>query len=356
MAASRSLIAPTSNPLLERALLEKLSRRAEAAGSLGELEPLAVRLGLMQNTLKPRFRDPQLVVFAADHGIAVDGVDDDGKHQTFEQVQHALSGQLPLAVFARIQQVGLTVVDCGVADEIAAHEQLLVRKIAHGTRNARITAAMTLDQAHAAMRAGMEIGDTLRGNVLICAGIGVGSNFSAALVLSRLTDAPVQDLLMSSPHMNPDALDHLMAVAQGVQARHRAVTEPVEVLAAFGGFEIAMMVGAMLVATSKRHLLMVDGMAACAALMLASRIATPVTDYCVFCRSHGHRGLHKALHLFRASALLELGMESTDGTGATLAWPFVRSAAALLTEVADGADPGPSHPTPMSDDAVSARS
>ena len=356
MAASRSLIAPTSNPLLERALLEKLSRRAEAAGSLGELEPLAVRLGLMQNTLKPRFRDPQLVVFAADHGIAVDGVDDDGKHQTFEQVQHALSGQLPLAVFARIQQVGLTVVDCGVADEIAAHEQLLVRKIAHGTRNARITAAMTLEQAHAAMRAGMEIGDTLRGNVLICAGIGVGSNFSAALVLSRLTDAPVQDLLMSSPHMNPDALDHLMAVAQGVQARHRAVTEPVEVLAAFGGFEIAMMVGAMLVATSKRHLLMVDGMAACAALMLASRIATPVTDYCVFCRSHGHRGLHKALHLFRASALLELGMESTDGTGATLAWPFVRSAAALLTEVADGADPGPSHPTPMSDDAVSARS
>ena len=113
---------------------------------------------------------------------------------------------------------------------------------------------------------------------------------------------------------------------------------------------MAMMVGAMLVATSKRHLLMIDGMAACAALMLASRIATPVTDYCVFCRSHCHRGLDKALHLFRASALLDLGMDSTDGTGATLAWPLVRSAAALLTEVADGEDPGPSRPTPMSAD------
>ena len=75
MAVSRSLITPTSNPLLERALRDKLQRRAEAAGSLGELEPLAVRLGLMQNTLKPRFRDPQLVVFAADHGLAVDGID-----------------------------------------------------------------------------------------------------------------------------------------------------------------------------------------------------------------------------------------------------------------------------------------
>ena len=118
-------------------------------------------------------------------------------------------------------------------------------------------------------------------------------------------------------------------------------------LVAFGGFEIAMMVGAILVATSKRHLVLIDGIAACAALMLAARIASPVTDYCLFCRSHAHRGLDKALHLFRASALLELDLESNDGTGATLAWPLVHSAAALLTEVAEGEDPGPSQPTPI---------
>ena len=104
MAVSRSLIAPTSNPLLERALLEKLSRRAEAAGSLGKLEPLALRLGLMQNTLKPRLRDPQLLVFAADHGIAVDGIDTAARHPTFEQVRRLLAGQLPLAVFARTKR------------------------------------------------------------------------------------------------------------------------------------------------------------------------------------------------------------------------------------------------------------
>ena len=353
MAVSRSLIAPTSNPLLERSLIEKLARRSEAAGSLGELEPLAVRLGLMQNTLKPRFRDPQLVVFAADHGMAVDGVDAPVQHSTHDQVRHLLSGQLPVAVFARIQQIALTVVDCGVAEDIAAHDRLLMRKIAHGTRNARASAAMTLDQAHAAMRAGMEIGDTLRGNALICSGIGVGSHLSAALVLSRLSDSPVRDLLVSGARMDPDTLAHLMVIAQGAQGRHRELSEPVEVLAAFGGFEMAMMVGVMLVAASKRHLLMVDGMAACAALMLASRIATPVTDYCVFCRSHAHRGIDAALHLFRASALLELGMDSTDGTGATLAWPLVRSAAALLTEVADGEDPGPSQPTPIGDSPAS---
>jgi nicotinate-nucleotide--dimethylbenzimidazole phosphoribosyltransferase len=220
-----------------------------------------------------------------------------------------------------------------------------MRKIAHGTRNARVNNAMSLDQAHAAIRAGMEIGDSLRGNMVACAGIGVGSHESAALVLSRLTDSPVRDLLMSGPDMNADELAHRMVVAQGAQGRHRDVTDPVEVLAAFGGFEIAMMVGLLLVAASKRHLVMVDGVPACAALMAAVRIAAPVTDYCVFCRSHRHQGLDTALHLFRASALLELGMDSTDGTGATLAWPLVKSAAALLTEVAEGEDPGPSRPS-----------
>ena len=117
--------------------------------------------------------------------------------------------------------------------------------------------------------------------------------------------------------------------------------------AAYGGFEIAMMVGLMLVAASKRHLIMIDGMSACAALMVAARIAPTVTDYGIFCRSHNHPGLTRALGLFHTSALLELGMESTDGTGATLAFPLVKSAAALLTEVAEGEDPGPSQPADM---------
>ncbi|MDP3083888.1 MAG: nicotinate-nucleotide--dimethylbenzimidazole phosphoribosyltransferase [Rubrivivax sp.] len=354
MVTNRSLVAPTSNSLLERALREKLQRRHEAGGSLGELEPLAVRLGLMQNTLKPRFRDPQLLIFAADHGMAVDGIVGPQNRQTQELVQQLLGNQLPVTVFARSQQLEMTVIDCGVAENLPAHDHLMMRKIAHGTRNARVAQAMSIEQAHAGMRAGMEIGDKLRGNVTICAGIGVGAYASAALVLSRLTDSPVRDLIMAGPQMSSDELAHLLLIAQGAQSRHREVTDPVEVLAAFGGFEIAVMVGVMLMAASKRHLLMIDGMPACAALMLAARIAQPVTDYTVFCRSHSHRGIDQALNLFQASALLELGMESTDGTGATLAWPLVRCAAALLTEVADGEDPGPSRPTPLPAAASSA--
>ena len=334
MAVSRSLIAPTSNPLLERALLEKLARRAEAAGSLGKLEPLALRLGLMQNTLKPRLRDPQLVVFAADHGMAVDGIDATAKHPTFEQVQQLLAGQLPMAVFARIQQIALTVVDCGVAENIAAHERLLMRKIAHGTRNARITAAMTLDQAHAAMRAGMEIGDTLRGNALLCAGIGVGSHLSAALVLSRLTDAPVRELLAAGNDMTADTMGHLLAIAQAAHGRHRELREPIEVLAAFGGFEIAMMVGAVLQAAAERRVILVDGFIVSAAVLVAARLRPAVLQRCVFAHQSDESGHRLMLDQLNAQPLLQLGLRLGEGSGAALAWPLLESACRILAEMA----------------------
>lgn len=342
MSAGRSLVAPTSNARLEAALLEKLKRRAEQSGGLGELEPLAVRIGLMQRTLKPRFHDPELFIFVADHGLAVDGIASRGQAATDELVKRLLSGQLPLAVFARQQQMALHVVDCGVAQDLPSHERLLRRKIAHGTRNARLSSAMSVEQAHAAMRAGMQIADTLRGNAVAFAGLGVGSDESAAMVLSRLTETPVRDLLATHP--DADRAAHTLEVLKKVQTRHRKVSDPIEALAAYGGFEVAVMVGVMLMAASKRMVLLVDGMAACAALMLASRIAQPVTDYSVFCRSHPQRGLDAAMNLFRASALLDLGLDNIDGTGAALSWPLVRSAAALLSEVADGEDAGPSWP------------
>ncbi len=334
----RSLIAPTAHPRLEHALRMKLERRGETSGSLGELEPLAVRLGLIQNTLKPRLTQPQLLVFAGDHGLVVDGLTAPGV-TTLAQVAHLLGGRLPMAVFSFIQGMTINVVDAGLAHELGPHPALLQRKIAFGTRNARVASAMSVDQAHAAIRAGMEIADSLPGNVLACAGVGVGAHESAALVLSRLGELPVERLV--TDRRAPPS-ETVLAVLEGARSRHHAVTDPVEVLAAFGGFEIAMMVGAMLVGASKRHLIMVDGISACAALLVAARIAAPVTDYAVFCRSNTHMGLDQALGVFHASALLELGMDATDGTGATLTWPLIHAAAALLTEVAEGDDTGPS--------------
>jgi len=343
-----SLIAETSNPLLLQALQAKLQRRGLPAGAMGALEPLALRLGLLQHSMKPRIREPRLLMCVADHGLAVDGLPAPTGGQTDEIVESLLGGQAPLVSLARQMAIGLTVVDCGVASQLPGRDGLLQRKIAHGTRNARVSHAMSIEQAHAAIRAGMEIGDSLRGNLVALAGAGLGSAESAALVMSRLADLPLRDLVSRGPQMNPEILSHLMSLLQGAQSRHRDVSDPVEVLAAFGGFETGVMAGVMLVAASKRHLIVVDGLTACAALLIASRIAPAVTDYCVFCRSTPHEGLDVALQAFQASALLDLGLDTMDGSGACLVWPLVQAATALLADPSREDDPASSRPATLS--------
>ena len=345
MSLGSSLISATPNPALESALRERLERRRPATGSLGELEPMAVRLGLVQNTLAPRLRDPQLALFAADHGLAIDVDGAPPARTTGGLVRQLLDGCVPVSSFARQQAMELLIVDAGVAEPLDPHPRLMQRRIAHGTRSARVGLAMSLEQAHAAIRAGMEIGGTLPGNAIACAAIGVGADHAAALVIAALTGTPLRELVATGEERR-DELARALVALQAAQVRHREATDPVEVLAAYGGHDTAMMVGTMLVAASKRHLIVVDGLGACAALLGAARIAASVTDYALFTRSHGSAGLDRALELFGASALLELGLQSVDGTGAALAWPLVRAAAALLSDVVDAAErPAPAAPS-----------
>ncbi|PXW97113.1 nicotinate-nucleotide--dimethylbenzimidazole phosphoribosyltransferase [Sphaerotilus hippei] len=334
------LITPTDHPELETALLGKLDRRTRLAGHLGELEPLAVRIGLVQASLRPRLRQPRLLVFAGDHGLAVD-VSSPLAHSTTAVVNDILHSRVPLPVFAHHQGLTVEVVDSGLAEPVPRCPGLLARKIAHGTRNCRVAQAMTLEQVHAAIRAGMEIVESMPGNVLGCAGIGVGSHEASALLISRLIDVPLHAILRSGPAMEATELDHLVSVLQAAQSRHTGIDDPVEALAAFGGFETAMMVGAMLKAAERRSLLLVDGLSACAALIVAAQIAGPVADYCIFCRSTEHAGLDAVLDSLESTALLALGMNSIDGTGIALSWPLVSAAAALLSDVADTVEPLP---------------
>ena len=230
-----------------------------------------------------------------------------------------------MTALAASQGMALTVVDAGLAERLPPHERLLVRKIAHGTRNTRLVQAMSVEQAQAALRAGMEIGESLPGNVIACAGLGVGSDVASALVLSRLGALQARELLLGNSRLDASKHSRLAVLAQTALARHRDASDPIEVLAAFGGFEIAMLSGLMLSAAQQRRLVMVDGIAACTALMVASRIAAAVTDYCLFCRSQRQLGLDAALRLFHSSAMLELNLDSTDGCGAAMSWPLVRA-------------------------------
>ena len=331
MAIQKVLIPPIANASLESELRARLRHVGDPSGPLDPVEQLAVQVGLIQNRVEPHFSTPRLIIFAADHGLVVDNIAGDETQSTAATVHCLVTEQLPLASLSRLQGLSLMVVDSGIAEPVEPHEHLHARKIAHGTRNSRLGKAMSIEQVQAAIRAGIEIGESLDGNAVACAGIGVGSAQSAALVLSALSEVPVWDFLDAAPSMPEGLLDHTVLVLESARQRHIELTDPIELLAALGGFEVAMMVGLMLSAAARRFVIIPDGLPACAALLVASAVAPAVVEYCVHARSNQLPGLDRALSLFDAKVGVEASMDAIDGTGAALTWPLIATAAALLS-------------------------
>lgn len=326
-----TLLPGTAHAPLEQALRRRLERHAELGGRMGALEPLAIRLGLIQHTLRPRLRQPQHIVFAADHGLVTDLQTEGPARSSGPLVEDLLQGRLALAALSHQLGMNLTVVDAGLATSVSQFPGLMARKIAHGSRNARLSSAMTLDQLQAAVRAGMEIAEHLPGNVLGVSALGVGAEDVAVLLLSRFLNRPLQELLPTRGDARPH--EQTQRVLQATLSRHAQLEDPAEVAAALGGYDIAMMAGAVLKAAQLRHVIMVDGLPACAAVMLAGHIAGPVVDYCVFCRSSDHPALDQVLEDLHSSALPAFGLQTHDGAGIALSWPLIQAAATLMTDI-----------------------
>lgn len=327
-------IESTANGPLEARLRHKIDHKTKPLGALGVLEGLALQLGLIQRQESITLHHPQMVVFAADHGIAAEGVSAYPQAVTVQMVGNMLAGGAAINVFARQHGFALQVVDAGVAAELPAHPQLLQRKIAHGTKNLCMEPAMSPAQAQAALQAGMEIVQSLPGNVLAFGEMGIANTSAAALLLARLTGATIDDATGRGTGLNDQQLVRKREVLTRALARHPDATRPLDVLAALGGFEIAMMTGAMLQAASERRVVLVDGFIAGSAALVAHALVPQVHDYLVFCHRSAERGHDLLLDHLKARPLLELDLRLGEGTGALLAWPLVQSAAHFLNEMA----------------------
>lgn len=329
-------IESTADASLQARLRHKIDHKTKPLGALGLLEDLALQLGLIQRSESPALHNPQMVVFAGDHGIAAEGVSAYPQAVTVQMVGNMLAGGAAINVFARQHGFALQVVDAGVAAELPAHPQLQPRKIALGTKNLCNEAAMSRLEAQAAITAGMEVMQALPGNVVAFGEMGIANTSPAALLLARLTGASIEDATGRGTGLDDAQLRHKLDVLTRALARHPA-TQPLDAigeLAALGGFEIAMMAGAMLQAASERRVVLVDGFIAGAAALIAQTLVPSVRDYLVFCHRSAETGHRLLLAHLQAKPLLELDLRLGEGTGALLAWPLVQSAANFLNEMA----------------------
>ena len=332
--ASLPAIMPTADAALQARLQHRIDHKTKPPGALGQLEGLALQLGLIHRSETVILTQPQMVVFAADHGVAEDGVSAFPQAVTVQMVANMLAGGAAVNVFARQHGFDLQVVDAGVATEIPPHPKLLQRKLAPGTRNLCTGPAMTQDLALSAIHAGMQIVRALPGNVVAFGEMGIGNTSAAALLLARLAGVPLTDATGRGTGLNDEQLARKQRVLARALARNPAATAPLEALADLGGFEIAMMTGAMLQAAAERRVVLVDGFIAGAATLVAHALVPQVMDYLVFCHRSAERGHSALLAHLEAQPLLALELRLGEGSGALLAWPLVQSAAAFLNEMA----------------------
>jgi nicotinate-nucleotide--dimethylbenzimidazole phosphoribosyltransferase len=327
-------ISDISQPDLSARLQQKLDNKTKPLGSLGRIEALAHRVGLILGTDSPVLAQPQLVVFAADHGLAARGVSAYPSDVTWQMVENFLAGGAAVSVLARQHGIGLTVVDCGVRHDFAPREGLLVHKVAAGTADASQEPAMSAEQCTQAMANGAQLLAALPGNALLLGEMGIGNTSAASLLMSRLTGLDIVDCTGAGTGLDAEAVQRKIGILREVLVRHADAQSPKEALAALGGFEIATMVGAVLQAASERRVIVVDGFIASAAVLVASAMSAAVLQRCVFAHRSGERGHALMLAHLKAEPLLDLGLRLGEGSGAAMAWPLLVSACAVLREMA----------------------
>jgi nicotinate-nucleotide--dimethylbenzimidazole phosphoribosyltransferase len=322
---------------IRAAALRRLDILTKPLGALGDLERLAAQVCAIQGTLDIGIVQPVGIVFAADHGVANYGVSAYPREVTAQMVANFLHGGAAISVLAKLRGIELWIVDSGVDGDCGTHPRLIDAKIRRGTRNFVDEPAMTRSECAQALQCGRDVLERVipgGGNTLVLGEMGIGNTAAAAMLMHGLTGKDLIDCVGRGTGLDDSGLARKRAVLAQAQKRREAPQDPLELLAEFGGYEIAMLAGAVLAAAARRTLILVDGFTVSVAAALAARLDPHVLDYCVFAHcsaEHAHRALLEYLHV---KPLLDLGMRLGEGSGAALALSVVQAAVALFTEMA----------------------
>jgi len=325
------------------AALRRLDSLTKPLGALGDLEALAAQVCAVQGTLEPAVLNPVTVVFAADHGVADRGVSAYPRTVTRQMIQNFLDGGAAISVLARAQSMELWIVDAGVDGHCGTHPRLIDAKIRAGTRDFVVQPAMTLAECSTALERGRQVVGRVvvsPGNTLLLGEMGIGNTAAAALLMHALTGIPLTDCVGRGTGLDDRGLERKQGILSAALARCAPPQYPMEMLTEFGGYEIAMLVGAILAAASRRLLVVVDGFTVTTAAALAASIDENVLDYCVFSHCSAERAHRALLAYLNVRPLLDLKMRLGEGTGAALALPVIRAAVDLFSHMATFAGAG----------------
>ncbi len=330
---------------------ERLDRLTKPLGSLGRLELLATQLAGITGVALPRVEQPAIVIFAADHGVTAHGVSAYPSDVTAQMVANFVRGGAAINVLARLAGAQVIAVDVGVSGPIPPVDagsayrgaRLVDARIADGTRDMTREPALTRAEAMAAIDAGRSVVADLVAtgcDVLAVGEMGIGNTTAASALAACLTGRPVAEVTGRGTGLDDRAVRRKVAVIEMVLDRHRPdPADPLGVLAAVGGLEIAALVGAILAAAEARAPVVLDGFITGAAALVAAAIAPGLPARLIASHISAEPGHRIVLERLGLRPLLDLELRLGEGSGAALALPLIRAASAILMEMAtfDGA-------------------
>ncbi|GAA1794368.1 nicotinate-nucleotide--dimethylbenzimidazole phosphoribosyltransferase [Planosporangium flavigriseum] len=322
-----------------RAARELHARLTKPAGSLGELEELSIRLAGLAGACPPPLPTPGAVaVFAGDHGVHAQGVTPWPQEVTAQMVANFLAGGAVVNAFARQAGVGVTVVDVGVAVALEPADGLLIRKVRAGTRDLAVEPALTREEAVAALTVGIEVAGKLvddGAKILLTGDMGIANTTPAAALIAVFTGAdPAEVTGRGTGVDDPTHSLKVSVVRAGLERHTPSPDDPIGALAAVGGLEHAAIAGYLLGAAARRVPVVLDGVIAASAALVAAALAPDAVAAMVAGHRSAEPGATVALAHLGLNPLVDLGLRLGEGTGALLALPIVTSAVRVLHEVA----------------------
>ncbi|SIQ47809.1 nicotinate-nucleotide-dimethylbenzimidazole phosphoribosyltransferase [Alkalispirochaeta americana] len=328
---------------IRSAARHRMDRKAKPLGALGDLEDLAVQLCAVQNTLDPQVRRKVMVIFAADHGVAEEGVSAYPPEVTARMVDTFARGGAAINVLSRLHGLDLTVVDMGVRGAVASHRKIMNKWIGPGTRNSALQPAMTSRQAMESLKRGREVFLELmdRHGPIDLAGfgeMGIGNTTAASAIIALATGKTAQEVAGRGTGLDDEGLRRKIEVLEKIIALHRGGQEEgpdgLDILRSVGGFEIGGIAGALLAAASARTLVVLDGLISTAAGIIAAMIEPAVKDYIIVSHASVEPGHRAACGFLGVKPLVDLSLRLGEGSGAALAMPLIESAAAVMRDMA----------------------
>jgi len=321
----------------EKLLQEKIDSKTKPVGSLGTLEKLAFQIATVFETLNPKITNPNIVVFAADHGIANHGVSDYPQDVTRQMVTNFLDGGAAINVFCKQNTIELSIVDSGVNYDFPANAKLIDAKIAKGTQSFLHAAAMSETEVQLCFEKGKEIVKNIAKTGSNCIGfgeMGIGNTSTASVLMSLLTNSPIEECVGKGTGITDQKLLDKQNILKKALENYSGQAELISLLSYFGGFEIIQMAGGMLAAFENKMIILVDGFICSVAYLIAFKINPNIQKNTVFCHCSAENAHQKLLDYLDVKPILNLDLRLGEGTGCAVAFPILKSAETFLNEMA----------------------